>query len=177
MDLTRTEELDLSRQFGFYVVDREDRFEAASYFHFRRQDNWGMFFILLLALFPIQQMIYSDDLGVRVMCGVLGLGIGGFAIFGLFTQATDNLVVTSDSIIFRNSLVRRSVRVEQDMKIQMRTNKLVVRGRYPYLLIELWLVTPTREHRIFNFGSHERDRIQLERLGKQMRATISRHIQ
>lgn len=177
MELTRAEELDLSRQFGFYVIEREDRFEAVSFFHIGRQDNWGMYLILALALFPVHQMIYNEDLVVRIFCGILGIGLGGFALLGLLKQATDQLVVTKDRITFRNSLVRRSLPVEKDMKIQMRTDRLVSRRGQPHLYVNLWLVTPTREHRIFDFSSHEKDRILLERLGKQMRATINRHIQ
>lgn len=177
MDLTRAEELDLSRQFGFYVIDRDDRFKAVSFFHLRRQDNWGMFLILLAALFPVHQMIYNDELAVRVFCGILGIGLGGFAALGLLKQATDHLEVTKDRITFRNSLVRRSVPVENGLKIQMRTDRLVSRRGRPHLYIELWLVTATREHRIFDFSSHEKDRVFMERLGMQMRATINRHIQ
>ena len=82
MDLTRTEELDLSRQFGFYVVDREDRFEAASYFHFRRQDNWGMFFILLLG------MPKRERLEGRVIVAHLGSGASLCAMRELRSAAT-----------------------------------------------------------------------------------------
>lgn len=181
MELTRAQELDLSRQFGFYVVDREDRFEAVSYFHIRRQDNWGMYLILLLALFPVHQMIYNGDLFVRIFCGVLGIGLGGFALLGLLKTATDHLVVTKDRVTFRNSLVRRSIPVQPGMKIQMRTDAGVFKRKnslgYPYFHIEIWMLNGSNEHRIFDYGGHQKERVLLERLGKQVRATINRHIQ
>ncbi len=39
------------------------------------------------------------------------------------------------------------------------------------------MLNGSNEHRIFDYGGHQKERVLLERLGKQLRATINRHIQ
>ena len=152
-----------------------------SYFHIGRLHHWGLVLIFLHTFFPLYAMVYYNDLLVRVVCGLYGIGIGGFAALIIFAQMTNSVMVTRGRITFRHNLIRRSVLFEKGMEFEMRTDTIDPRPRgrrgHPLFKVEIWLMSPSLERCIFDFNGHKHDQVLLERLGKQLRATIDRHIE
>jgi len=162
--------------------DSSDKLLLKSTFKIFNKINIGLLLWMGLMLFFMVFVLRSNNWFLLLFLLIPALFIFILSLVSFLSKLTDYVIVTNEEICFRHNLKKRKFRLNQSMKIIMKTKKTYTKsmsspfsGSY-FRHVELFLKIKEQEFEIFHLMVDERFGKQANNLGSEITRLIKKRI-